>query len=294
MREPSREPPAPRRGDLVRPCVRPLLGLLLVLGAVLAGPAPAARAEDDATQLRERLLKARTGGEREGALKVVLARPADVGAVIGPLFGRPEYGASTELLVSAAKLLAENPVPGPGGKGEVVLLAEAIFQRAANDPLFVAKLRDALAVDPLTERAPDWERLIENALQAVMGPEARGPARVAQRIAALRFLGYEDGPRAARVVDELERHARRLRQDPLEAGEERAAEVKALLQALAQVLVYPFGSLDVALPELERTRGQPYIRRLRYFSGLKTAADRDRSLAVLHGVSAIRAMSTPA
>src|SRR5262245_11579054 len=120
MRATSAEPLPPRRPDVARSGARAGLRVLLTVAALFVAAPHAARAEDDATQLRERLLKARTAGEREGALKVVLARPADVGAVIGPLFGRPEHGASTALLVSAAKLLAENPVPGPGGKGEIV------------------------------------------------------------------------------------------------------------------------------------------------------------------------------
>ncbi|MFM8979993.1 MAG: hypothetical protein ACKOSS_05975 [Planctomycetia bacterium] len=268
-----------------------LLGLLL--GVLLLGaPAPAlARSDEGVEQLRERLLRARTQGEREGALKLILARPAEqVGATLGPLFSRTELGASPELLVAAAKQLAESPVTGAGsGRLAVVLLADAIFQRAAADGAFVAQLRDALAVDPLTEQAPGWERLLDNALATL---EARSGRTAAERMAALRFLACEEGPRAGRVVDDLERHARRLRGEP--AGAERDAELGVLLEAVERLLVYRFGSLDVALPELERTRGWSTLRRLRHFSGLKTAADRDRSLAVLHGVSAIRAMGSPA
>lgn len=268
-------------------------GLLALLAlALLQAPGVAmARAEDGVEQLRERLLRARTQGEREGALKLILARPAEqVGATLGPLFSRPELGASPELLVAAAKQLAESPVAGAGsGRLAVVLLADAIFQRAAADEAFVAQLRDALAVDPLTEQAPGWERLLDNALATLEARTGRSPA---ERVAALRFLACEEGPRAGRVVDDLERHARRLRAEP--ASAERDAELAAVLEAVERLLVYRFGSLDVALPELERTRGWPTIRRLRHFSGLKTAADRDRSLAVLHGVSAIRAMGGPA
>lgn len=276
--------PSPARGrGLV------LLGLCLLL-VLLSGREGLARADEGAEQLRERLLRARTQGEREGALRLILARPAEqVGAALGPLFSRPELGASPELLVATAKHLAESPVAGAGsGRLAVVLLADSIFRRAAADAAFVAALRDALAVDPLTEVAPGWERLLDNALATLEARPGRTPA---ERVAAIRFLSCEEGLRAGRVVDELERHARQLRSEP--AGAERDAELRALLEAVERLLVYRFGSLDVALPELERTRGWPTVRRLRHFSGLKTAADRDRSLAVLHGVSAIRAMGGP-
>jgi hypothetical protein len=279
-----------RGGALPARAFGPLVCLVLALLGWAALRAAPAHAEDETVeQLRERLLKARTQGEREGALKVILTRPAEkVGATLGPLFSRPELGASSDLLVATAKLLAESPVPGPGGKPTVILLADAIFRRATSESGFVTRLRDTLAVDPVTEQAPGWDRLVDNALSAL---DATPPRSAAERRAAIRFLSFEDGLRAGRVVDELERHARRLRQQVSESPQERILEVAALLDAFGKLLVYSFGSLDVALPELEATRGWTYVRRLRHFSGLKTAADRDRSLAVLHGMTAIRAMA---
>ncbi len=286
-------PPSPRC-CAAAPVVRGprLAGWLAVLAlGLVALAAGRARAEDGVDPLRERLLRARTPGEREGALRLVLARPAEqVGAVLGPLFSRPELGAGHEVLVAAAKRLAEAaPAGAVGGRPAPVLLADSIFLRVASDPGFVAPLRDALAVDPLTEQAPGWERLLDSALQVLEPRSARLPA---ERLAAIRFLACEDGSRSSRLVDDLERHARRLRGEP--ASEAREAELRAVLEAIERLLAYRFGSLDVALPELERTRGWATVRRLRHFSGLKTAADRDRSLAVVHGVSAIRAMEGPA
>jgi hypothetical protein len=284
-------PPRPLRPGSFAPWA---LGLLLALVTFGAAPRRAA-AEDDAQegsieQLRERLLKARTAGEREGTLKVILERPADqVGGILGPLFSQKDLGASVELLAAAARHLSEHPVgaPPPGG---TVLLADYIFRRAAAEPALVGLLRDSLAVDPATEQAPDWDRLVNNAM-AFLEPKAGRPA--ADRLAAIAFLAHEDGPHAGRVVEALEDGARRLRQDAALHAAEREAEGGALLAALSELLVFRFSSLDAALPELERTRGWSYVRRLRHFSRLKTEADLDRSLALRHGREVIAAMAGP-
>gem|GEM_PF-4852215 len=268
----------------------------LLAAVTFVGTARRAGAEDSAPegsveQLRERLLKARTSGEREGTLKVILERPAEqVGGILGPLFSQKDLGASVELLAAAAQHLAEHPVgaPLPGG---TVLLADYIFRRAAAEPLLVGLLRDSLAVDPATEQAPDWDRLVNNAMQFLEPKAGRPPA---DRLAAIAFLAHEDGPNAERVVDALAEYVRRLRQDTTVAVAERDVESAALLAALGELLVFRFSSLDAALPELEQTRGWSYVRRLRHFSRLKTEADLDRSLALRHGRDVVATMPGPA
>lgn len=266
----------------------PRLPAVLAL-ALLAFGAGAARADESADALRDELLRGRTTGDWNGTLKAVLERPAEVvGQVLGPLFTTPEHAARTDLLAAVSAYLASHPVAL--GTQRRVLLAEYVLRRAHGDPAFVERLREPLIVDRATGRRPDWDLLLDHAL-LLARDETLGAA---DRAAGLAFAAQEDGARAGDVVDALTAVAARLREESTTSAADREQVTVALLDAFDELLACRFASLDSALPELERTLGRPYVKRLKHFSSLKSGADRDRALAVLHGREVVRAMESPA